>query len=179
MLLSLAAGCAGPGQAGTERTAFTDPALGGKLFYRVHTDEPVDLIVWFRNSTSQPAHLLRISVAAQTSKLRLIGTSIYNVDRIGYNPATAVGILPEECPSHFSPHLVSTLTVAAHAQSPWLGVIALRVTTAGRYLITRIKYTYAVGKNRYWQYYNDPVLLIVSNPAMPGPLPLPASAVCR
>jgi hypothetical protein len=177
--MSAVAACASSSSPdGTERTIFGDSSIGGKLFYRVHTDEPVDLIIWFRNTSGQSARLRELSLAGASGAVRTISANVYSLERIGYNPATAVGILSKECPSKFVPKPVSSLTVPGHDESDWIGVIALRVTRPGTYLIQRIKFSYSEGTNRYWQYYNDPVSLMVSDPPMPGPRPLPPSAVC-
>jgi hypothetical protein len=161
-----------------QKTTFEQPPVGGTLTYRVHTAEPLDLIIWFANGSSEPARLRAIDLPSADSHIRVIGTSIYNVKRVGYNPATALGLLSKECPRHFSPRPLSSLVVPGHGKSPWFAAVVLRVTKPGKYSIQNIKLIYSIGTQRYWQYYGDSVSLTVSNPAKPSLTPLPPSAVC-
>ena len=172
--MTILVGCSNP----REQGVLANPPLGGTLFYRVQTDEPLDLIVWFINRSGSPVTMTTISPQSPSPAIHTVGTAIYDVRRVGYNLATAVGILPQECPREFVPRPVRSLTIAPGRESNWFGVITLRVTKPGRYLIRKIKFSYITARGPGWQYYVDPVRLIVTNPSRPGPTPIPPSDAC-
>lgn len=160
------------GCAGSPDTVFANPS-GGYFTYTVNVDEPTDIILYLTNTSGQPVHLVSISVPSPSKPMRLISTSVYDVRKIGYQPATDLGILPLECPRNYVPHPVSSLTVPAHAGSPWVASVAIRFDKPGVYWLHRFRIDYTTPQGSNWEYLIDPVKLTVREPARPGPKPEP------
>lgn len=158
---------AGPG------AVFQDAPSGGETTYIVNVAEPTDIILFFQNTTGDSVHLTAISVPGASPAMRLISTAVYDRRRIGYSPATALGILPKECPNNFVPHPVNSLTIGARETSPWIGVVAVRFSKPGTYLMRKFRIDYTTSRGTGWQDLVDPIRLTVREPAMPGPTPEP------
>lgn len=155
-----------------QRSVFQN-APNGYYTYSVNVDEPADIMLYFINTSGNPVHLTSISIPEPDRAMRLINTSVYDTRKIGDSPATALGILPEECPRNFVPAPVSSLTVPGHSTSPWIASVTIKFNRPGTYWLHRFRIRYTTRQNSDWQYLIDPVRLTVRMPALPGPKPEP------
>ena len=110
--------------------------------------------------------------------MRLVSTSVYDQNRVGSAPATAVGILPAECPGIYVPATVSSLTVTPHSDGRWVGVVTISFRKPGRYMLRRFRIRCATSGDSGWQDLIDPIQVTVSEPAKPGPKPVPSYDIC-
>jgi hypothetical protein len=168
------AGCSGnAGQDGSvgEHTVFQDAPTGNYFTYTVSVAEPTDIILVFSNMTNEPVHLQSISVPGASKAMQLIGTNVYDARKLGFTPATALGILPEECPGIYVPAAVDSLTVPPHTGSPWFAAVAIRFDKPGIYWLHRFRIDYSNPQGRGWDDLSDTVRLTVREPARPGPKP--------
>ena len=92
-----------PSNAAGQKAVFRSRPQGNTLTYRVHVQEPVDLIMYFYSLTSDPARLRRLSTASAMRNVTQVAGVVYNSRRVGYNLATGLGILSKECPREFVP----------------------------------------------------------------------------
>lgn len=154
--------------------------LAGREVLRgpAHTDELVDIVVQFSNLTGNPVRLVSLSLATSLPGVRVIGTSVYDERLAGSAPAVDMGDLPAECPGKFIPHPVSSLVVAPRQYSDWYGVLTIRITRPGRYAIPPVRITYSTAGGQGWQDQLASLTLIVSNPPLPGPRPVPRDQAC-
>jgi hypothetical protein len=110
--------------------------------------------------------------------MQLISVSAYDERRTGSGPATALGILPKECPGQFVPSPITSVSVPGNSDSPWYGVVTVRFMKAGRYKINRFRVNYITSDGSGWEYLTDPIEITVKDPSRPGPTPVPASGMC-
>jgi hypothetical protein len=89
-----------------------------------------------------------------------------------------MGVLSKECPSQFKPHSLRSVTFPPHADPPWLVVLAFTLDKPGVYRLNRVRIDYQTNGHSGWQYQNTNATITVKNPPLPGPRPLPPSAVC-
>jgi len=173
MMLILAVGCsASP----SERQVFEDSRESSAG--PVQTDELVDMVVQFTNLTGESVHLVGLSLVGALPNVRLVGTSVYDISRVGGFPAEDLGNLPIECPREFAPSPVSSLVVGPHQYSGWFGVLTIRILKPGRYTISRIKISYSTSGGPGWQYFSSNLTLTVRNPPLPGPRPISSQEAC-
>ena len=171
--LLLSAGCSGShGDLGENQVLQDAPP--GMFTYDVNVQEPVDIIVPFENRTGQPVHLLKMSVPGASKQQRLISISAYDQRKVGDAPATAAGILPVECPK-WVPSPISKVTVAAHSITPWFGVVTVRYSKPGTYVIKGFRIDYSTPSGTGWDNLSDAVKLTVHGPARPGPKAEPSN----
>jgi hypothetical protein len=64
-----------------------------------------------------------------------------------------------------------------HADSRWF-VIAFTISKAGTYRMNRLKINYVTRGHHGWQYQYLHTKITVVNPPVPGPVPIPRSAIC-
>jgi hypothetical protein len=170
---SIVAACAG---SGGEVVVFQNAP--GEYTYTVNVAEPADFILYFVNTSGSPVRVKSVHVAGASRQMRLINVAAYNAPRTGSGPATAVGILPAECPGQYVPSPITSVQVPAHSVGPWYGVVTVSFQKPGRYLISKFRVDYATPGGSGWEYLVDPVLMTVQNPPLPGPKPVPASEIC-
>jgi hypothetical protein len=97
------------------------------------------MVVQFWNLSSEPVHLVQISLAAHNAAVRLVGTAVYNAARTGGFPAEKIGDLPKQCPRQYVPSPVTSLTVAPRKYSHWFAAVAIKIMKPGRYLIRQVR----------------------------------------
>jgi hypothetical protein len=168
--LALAVGCSSNGG---ENQVLTN-APSGYYTYDVNVQEPVDIIIYFQNQTDQPLHLQQMSVIGSIKHMRLISVSAYDQRRIGDAPATATGILPVECPK-WVPSPMSKVTIPAHSDTPWIGVVTVSFDKPGTYWLTDFRVNYSSAGAVGWDRLSDPVELTVQEPARPNPIAEPSN----
>jgi hypothetical protein len=168
--LLLIAGC---GSGGPSKVFQNAPP--GFDIYTVNVAEPTDIILYFVNVSGEAVRLVSVSVPSASKAMQVIDTSVYDRRRIGYSPASGLGILPEECPRNYIPAPVSSLTVPAHSGSPWIASVTIRFDRPGTYWLSRFKIDYTTSQGSGWDYLINPVRLTVREPALPGPKPEPPS----
>jgi hypothetical protein len=149
-------------------------APSGYYTYNVNVQEPVDIIIYFENQTSQPLHLQKISVIGSIRHMRLISVSAYDQRRVGDAPATATGILPIECPK-WVPSPISKVTIPGHSDTPWIGVVTVSFDSPGTYWLTNFRVDYSASGGGGWDRLSDPVKLTVQEPARPDPVAEPSN----
>lgn len=175
--LALAAGCASD--------------IGGDVFgvrggyttgFPAHTLEVSDIGLshgWLYNTTSYPVHILSIRFAWMPASLHILNVFAYSwKDTHNTGLISEAGVLSKECPSQFKPHPLSVITVAPHANADWLVVIAFTISKPGVYHLDRVRIDYETQGHRGWQYQNVNTTVRIKNPPLPGPTPLPSSAIC-
>jgi hypothetical protein len=173
VVVSLLAGCStGPGH----RSVFRDSQQ--QESGPIHTQETMDITVLFWNTTSDPVHLVKLSLVSPNPAVHLVSTSVFNSAHTNGFPAEKVGDLPKECPLGYVPSPVKSLTVKPHQFSHLFAVVAIRITRPGRYLIRKIRIDYTTPSGPGWQYWSSNMTLKVSNPPLPGPTKLPADQAC-
>jgi hypothetical protein len=168
--LVLLVGCS---SSGGESEVLTN-APSGYYTYDVNVQEPVDIIIYFQNQTSQTLHLQKISVIGSIRHMRLISVSAYDQRRIGDAPATATGILPIECPK-WVPSPISEVTIPGHSDTPWIGVVTVSFDRPGIYWLTNFRVDYSAPGGSGWDRLSDPVKLTVQEPARPNPVAEPSN----
>jgi hypothetical protein len=177
-LALLAGGCSAP--------AGGDPVFkmtgGYKFSFPIQVDEPGDIglsVGWLDNTTDAAVHLTGVRFADPPAALHWINTLAYSYkDTHESGIIGNVGILQKECPRFYRPHPLSVVTVPAHANSRWLVVLAFTLSRPGRYHLPTVRIDYTTGGHHGWQYQNINTSVTVKNPPLPGPRPLPPSAVC-
>jgi hypothetical protein len=144
-----------------------------------HTAEIMDIGIGpLRNVTSTAVRVLSVSFAHATPQVRVINIRAYNVNQTGATTLGGAGDLAKECPATFVPHDVRSFLTPANSDTPWFIVIAFTISRPGRYHLGPLIVRYKTGAREGWQYQNLDATLDVKNPPLPGPRPLPASAVC-
>jgi hypothetical protein len=169
--LCLVVGCS----SGESENQVLANAPSGYYTYDVNVQEPIDIIIYFQNQTDQPLHLQKISVIGSIKHMRLISVSAYDQRRIGDAPATATGILPLQCPK-WVPSPMSKVTIPAHSDTPWIGVVTISFDRPGTYWLNDFRVDYFTpGGGAGWDRLSDPVELTVAEPARPNPITEPSS----
>jgi hypothetical protein len=142
----------------------------------LRTDEIFDIVTQFYNVTGMTIRLSGMSMARPIRDVHVLGANVYNMQVAGGIPAEALGDMAKECPGQYVPRPVGSLVVRPRQYSPWFGVIAVRISRPGTYVINRIRVSYVMnGHARGWQYQNTYLTLHVSNPPLPGARPVPAA----
>lgn len=140
----------------------------------IRTDEILDIVTQFDNVTGMTIRLSGMSLARPFRDVHVLGANVYNMLGAGGFPAVVLGDMARECPGEYVPRPVGSLVVRPKQYSPWFGVIAIRISRPGIYVINRIRLSYVMNRQaRGWQYQNTYLTLHVSNPPLPGPRPVP------
>lgn len=87
-------------------------------------------------------------------------------------------VLSKECPREFKPHHVSVVTIGSHSNANWLVVLAFTISKPGVYHLNQVRIDYETQGHEGRQYQNVNTTVRVKNPPLPGPTPLPSSAIC-
>jgi hypothetical protein len=112
------------------------------------------------------------------ASLRTLSVYAYSYKDIRQGLISQAGVLYKECPREFRPHPVSVVTVGPHSDANWLVVISFAISRPGIYHLGRVRLDYTTQGHKGWQYQNINATVTVKNPPLPGPRPLPRSAVC-
>jgi hypothetical protein len=150
--------------------------------FPTHTLEVDDIGLshgWLYNTTDHSVHIVSIRFVASPATLRMLNVLAYSwADTHNTGLINDGGVLSKECPSQFKPHPLSVVTVAPHANANWLVVIAFRISKPGVYHLDQVRIDYETQGHKGWQYQNVNTTVTVKNPPLPGPTPIPASAIC-
>jgi hypothetical protein len=173
----LAASCSSGGQ----QTVFT-PTSGFTLTMNAQTQEVKDIgLTWgyLDNTTDRPVRLLSIHFVGPSPSVHTLDVLAYtwhDLHNIGV--LTESGVLSKECPDEFRPHPITAVTVAPHSKANYLVVVAFTISKPGVYHLDQVRIDYETQGHRGWQYQNVNTTVTVKNPPLPGPTPLPKSAIC-
>ena len=134
---------------------------------------------WLDNTSGHAVHLTSVRFASPPASLHMLNVTAYSYkDTHDTGIIGQMGVLPAECPHFYVPHPLSVVTVRAHSNATWLVVLAFTISRPGVYHLNRVRLDYVTNGRRGWQYQNINTTIMVTNPPLPGPRPLPASAVC-
>jgi hypothetical protein len=179
LMILLAAGCSNA--SGGEQAVFAlnsgfTTGLSGQ------TDEVQDIglpLGWLHNDTSNPVRVTSVQFAFRPASLHVLNIYAYSFRE---NPHIGVisqeGELPLECPREFRPHPLSAAIFPPHSNGYWEVIIAFTISRPGIYHLNQVRLDYTTQGHHGWQYQNIFVTVTVKNPPLPGPRPLPPSAVC-
>jgi S-adenosyl-L-homocysteine hydrolase, NAD binding domain/S-adenosyl-L-homocysteine hydrolase len=120
-----------------------------------HTDEVQNLglsVGWLHNKTGNAVRLTAVRFS---------------------DPPAALGALRVYAVSYKDTYETGLISDAA-----WLVIISFAISRPGVYHLNRIRLDYTPQGQKGWQYQNINATVTVKNPPMPGPRPLPPSAVC-
>jgi hypothetical protein len=150
--------------------------------FPAHTYEVEDVGLswgWLRNTSSQVVRLTSVRFADPPPSLQLLNVTAYSYKEThDTGIISQAGVLPEVCPHEYRPHPIGVVTVPAHRNAAWLVVLAFTIGRPGVYHLNQVRIDYETAGHRGWQYQNINTTATVSNPPLPGPMPLPPSAVC-
>jgi hypothetical protein len=162
----------------SERDVFA-VATGFSTTMPDRTREIIDIGIYpLRNLTGTAVRLISVSFANAPREVHTLNVHAYNYDHTRDVPLGAEGDLPVECPAQYVPHDVGSFVTPAHSDTPWFIVIEFTISKPGRYYLGRLMLRYETGGHKGWQYQNINATVIVKNPPLPGPRPVPASAAC-
>ena len=175
-LLLLAAGCSGG-----QQDVFTIDS-GFQSAFPTHTLEVDDIGLsagWLHNQSDHMVRITSVRFVNPPKDLRMLDVLAYSYkDSQGSGVIGQLGVLFKECPKWFKPHDLGSVTFPSHADPPWLVVLAFTLNKPGVYHLTRVRIDYQADGHFGWQYQNTNATITVKDPPLPGPRPLPASAVC-
>ncbi len=150
--------------------------------FPAQTDEVIDLgMTWgyLRNTSGHPVHVLSVRFVPMPANLHMLNVLAYNwADLHNIGLYSEEGVLPKECPDEFKPHPLSVVTVAPNGDAAWLVVIAFTISKPGIYHVNQVRIDYETQGHKGWQYQNMNTTITIKNPPLPGPTPLPRSALC-
>jgi hypothetical protein len=176
--LVLLAACS---SSGSQQVVFR-VAGGYTTSWPVQTQEVQDIGLswgWLDNTTSDAVRLTSVRFADPPPSLHLLNVTAYSYkDTHGTGIIGQPGVLPIECPHEYRPHPISVVTVPAHQNAAWLVVLAFTISRPGVYHLNRVRIGYETAGHGGWQYQNINATITVKNPPLPGPRPVPPSAVC-
>jgi hypothetical protein len=156
----------------------------GGFHYRfpAQTDEVIDLgMTWgyLRNISGQPVHILSVRFEPMPANLHMLNVLAYSwTDLHDIGLYSEEGVLPKECPDEFKPHPLSVVTVAPKDDAAYLVVIAFTISRPGIYHLNQVRIDYETDGHKGWQYQDMNTTVTIKNPPLPGPTPLPRSALC-
>lgn len=157
--------------------------IGGFTFrFPVHTYEVTDLGMTFgylHNTTDNPVHVRSVTFDPMPTDLHIVDVLAYSwADLHGIGLYGEEGVLPKECPDEYKPHRLSVVTVPPKGDAGFLVVVAFTISKPGVYHLDQVRIDYETQGHHGWQYQNINTTITVKNPPLPGPTPLPRSALC-
>ena len=174
-LVLLAAGCSGGQQ--EVFTVFS----GFRTSFPAQTLEPQDIGLstgWLHNQSGHRVRITSVRFVNPPRQLRMLNVLAYSFNDIHEGLISLEGVLYEECPKEFRPHALSSVTFPPHSDPPWLVVMAFTFDKPGKYHLNQVRINYVANGHPGWQYQDTNATVTVKNPPLPGPKPLPPSAVC-
>jgi hypothetical protein len=175
-LLLLVAGCSGGQQ--DVFTAFS----GFTSSFPTQTQEPEDVGLstrWLNNQSDHRVRITSVRFVDPPKALHMLNVLAYSfADTHGAGIISQAGVLYKECPKEFKPHALNSVTFPPHSIPPWLVVLAFTLDKPGVYHLNRVRIDYQTDGHSGWQYQYTNATVTVKNPPLPGPKPLPPSAVC-
>jgi hypothetical protein len=133
---------------------------------------------WLHNQTGYPVRIISVRFVRPPKTLHLLNVYAYSYKDTHYGLISQGGVLSKECPKNFKPHALNSVTFPGHHDPPWLVVLAFTLNKPGVYHLKQVRIDYVTNGHRGWQYQSTNATITVKNPPLPGPRPLPASAVC-
>jgi hypothetical protein len=177
--LVLLAACSSP--AGGQQVVFR-VAGGYTTSWPAQTEEVEDTGLswgWLDNTTSHTVRLTSVRFADPPPSLHLLNVTAYSYKDTHYTGIISqAGVLPKVCPREYRPHPISVVTVPPRRNAAWLVVLAFTISRPGVYHLNRVRIGYETSGHGGWQYQDINATITVKNPPLPGPRPLPPSAVC-
>lgn len=178
-LIAAAAGCSSPVPwRGGERVVLavqTGVTDGYTTNRQEVNDEGVPPL---HNLTGYPVRLESVQWVNQPAAAHIVNVYAYTYAAVGPGIVSLEGNLPIACPNQYHPHPISAAVTPPHADSRWFVVIAFTISKVGTYKMDRLKIGYVTHGRRGWQYQNLDTKIIVVNPPLPGPVPIPRSGIC-
>jgi hypothetical protein len=176
VLVLLAAGCAGG-----QQDVFT-PFTGFTSTFPTQTLEVNDVGLsagWLHNQSDHTVRITSIRFVDPPRALRMLNVLAYSYQDTYYTGIISqAGVLYEECPHEYKPHHLGSVTFPAKSDPPWLVVLSFALTEPGIYHLSKVRIDYVTDGHSGWQYQDTNATITVKNPPLPGPRPLPPSAVC-
>jgi len=132
-------------------------------------------ILNLHNYSSRSVRLVSVQMIRPAEGIRVINVRAYPLDQTQGGGAIDEGDLPKGCPEFYKPHPVTDVTVAQHADSNWVIIIAFKFERSGRYRFGTAKIGYETADGRGWQYFGLPdvrvrTVPVKSNPGLYSPL---------
>lgn len=172
---ALLAGC---GSAAAHQDVFT-LLTGFYGSFPAQVNETIDVgLPGLYNTSDHAVQLRRVQLIDQPSALHILNIRAYDRAQVGYNIGSMEGDLAIECPKQFIPHPITSFTVPPRKLARYFVVFSFTISRPGSYHLGKAKIYYRSGGTTKWQYQNLNITVNISTPPLPGPRPLPASAVC-
>jgi hypothetical protein len=175
-IVLLAAGCASDQQ--DVFTVFS--GFSSSLPDRTLEVEDIGLSTgWLHNQSGYSVRITSIRFVDPPRALRVLNVLAYSYkDTYDTGIISQAGILYKECPHEYRPHPLDSVTFPPKSDPPWLVVLAFVLTKPGVYHLSKVRISYVTYGHSGWQYQYTNATVTVKNPPLPGPRPLPPSAVC-
>ncbi len=175
-MLLLVAGCSGG-----QQDVFTIDS-GFQSAFPTQTLEVNDIGLsagWLHNQSDHKVRITSVRFVNPPKELHMLNVIAYSYkDTHGLGIISQGGVLSMECPKWFKPHGLPAATFPPNSDPPWLVILAFTMKKPGTYHLDRVRIDYQTNGHSGWQYQNTNATITVKNPPLPGPTPLPASAVC-
>ncbi len=176
ILLLLVAGCSSG-----QQDVFTIDS-GFRSAFPTHTLEVDDIGLsagWLHNQTDHSVRITSIRFLRPPAQLHILNVLAYSYKEVlGFGIISQAGVLEKECPNQFKPRALRSVMFPPHSDPPWLVVLAFTLNKPGVYHLNRVRIDYQTDGHYGWQYQNTNATITVKDPPIPGPRPLPPSAVC-
>ncbi len=174
-MLLLVAGCSGG-----QQDVFTIDS-GFQSAFPTHPLEPEDIglsAAWLHNRSDHSVRITSVRFVHPPKALHMLNVLAYSYkDTVG-GIISQAGVLYRECPREFKPHGLDSVTFPPRSDPPWLVVLAFILNKQGTYHLNRVRIDYQTSGHAGWQYQNFNATFTVGGPPLPGPTPLPPSAIC-
>ncbi len=157
------------------------PDTGFQSAYPAHPLEPDDIGLsgaWLHNQADHSVRITSVRFVGPPKALHMLNVLAYSYNDTRSGIIAQLGILPKECPRDFKPHILRSVTFPPHSDPPWLIVVAFTLAKAGTYHLNQVRIDYYTNGHPGWQYQNTNATITVKGAPLPGPTPLPPSAVC-
>lgn len=130
------------------------------------------------NLTGHRVRLVSAQWVNKPAAVRILSVNAYTYAAVGHGIISGEGNLPIACPNQYHPSPIGAAITPPHADSPWFVVIAFTITKVGTYRMNQLKISYVTRGRHNWQYQYLNTKITVVNPPLPGPVPVPRSAIC-
>lgn len=159
--------------------------MGGGFESRfpAHIDEVEDIGLpysWLDNASDASVRIAAVRFSHSPAALRTLRVYAvsYKDTAGGEGIISQAGVLYKECPHLFQPHPVTVVNVGPHSNANWLVILSFTISQPGVYHLNHVRIDYTTQGHKGWQYQTINTTVTVKNPPLPGPRPLPRSAVC-
>jgi hypothetical protein len=131
-----------------------------------------------RNTTHEPVRVLSVTFLSPPPQVHTLNVRAYNYKQTKQVTLGGAGDLAKECPATYVPHAVNSFVTPSRSVTPYFIVIAFTISKPGRYHLAKLIVQYESGGHKGWQYQNINATIVVRNPPLPGPRPVPPSSEC-